>query len=267
MGKQTGNDQLARLWFRPVIEYPMDTGEGLTLNTHRQHGELTAFLPKERPPAEDLKSGGPTDDSDVKHDSSDQPIRMALEKTEFSAPLPVLCAERLRIIPDELPTPEEAKLNRSTHDPDAKLDLSKQPIEMACEAFHLSAQLPEAEQLSLFPNELQNAEDGRPPRDLGSQDDSSRFATARQNIDFSAGPQTKGSLINQFPNDRRLLSGLAGFLVAALMGGGAMFAWQYPGAEASKEARTEITPLDQLSTSSTAMPMLETIYSTRSVSV
>ncbi len=259
MGKQTGNVQLNRLWFRPVIECPMDTVEGLTLNAHRHQGELIAFLPKERPTAEDLKSGGPTDNSDVRHDSSDQPIRMALEKTGFSAPLPV--AEQLRIVPDELPTPEEAKPGRSTHDPDAKLNLSKQPIGMACEAFHLSAQLPEAEQLSLFPNELQNAEDGLPPRDLGSQDDSSRLATPRQNIDFAAGPQRKGSLINQFPNDRRILSSLARFFIAALMGGGAMFALQYASGEASKEARTEITPLDQLSTLSTAMPMLEAIYS------
>lgn len=253
MGKQTENDRLARLWFRPVIECPMDSVEGLTLNAHRQEGELIVFLPKTRSTAEHLKSGGQTDPSDVRHDLSDQPIRMTLEKSEFSASLPV--AKQLRIVPDELPTPEEARPGRSTHNPDAKLDLPN----LACKASDVSAQLPGAEQLCLFPNELPTAEDGRPPHDRGSQDDSQPFATAPQNIDFAAEPQTKGSLVNQFPNDRRILSSLGRFFIAALIGGGAIFAWQYPSGDASKVARTEMPPLDKLSTLSTAAP--ETIYS------
>jgi hypothetical protein len=256
MGKQTGNDRLARLWFKPVIEYPIDAVEGLTLNAYRQEGELVAFLPRERPTAEDLKSVRPTHDSDA----SDQPIRMALENPGFSAPVPV--AEQLPIVPDELPMTEEAKSGRSTLDLDAKLDLADQPIGIACEASDLSAQLFDAEQLSLFPNELLTADDGGPRHDRGSQDDSQRSEMTRQNIDFAAGPQTKDTLINQFPNARRISRSHTRFFIAVLMGSGAMFAWQYHSGETSKVARAEIPPLNQLSTLSTAPPIMETIHST-----
>lgn len=258
MGKQTGNHRLARLRFRPVIECPMDAVEGLTLIAHRKEGELIAFLPKERPTAEDLNSGGSTHDWSAKHDSSDQPISMAIEKTEFSAPL--LVAEQVPIVPNELPMAEEAKSGRSNHDSDRNLNLSKQPIGMTYEASGFSFPLPAAEQLSLFPNKLPTGENGRPRQDLGSQIDSQHFATARQTIDFAAAPRTKGGLINQFPNDRRIASSLARFFIAVLIGGGAVVAWQYSGG-ASKVARTEISPLDQLLSVSTAAPMPDTIHS------
>ncbi len=129
----------------------------------------------------------------------------------------------------------------------------------------------EGDAVSLVPKEWPTAEKARsggPARDPDARRDSSDpIEMARQGSDFSAGlravepsihvpPRSSGFKNDQFASDRpsirrRTFSSHARFFIAALIGVGATFAWQFHGDETKEVVRTWAPSLGWLSSVST----------------
>ncbi len=171
--------------------------------------DLVSLAPKERPKAEEARSGKPARDLNAGHDSSDQRIVNALE-------------ERLNALKE-------------------RLDL-----------------------VSLAPKERPKAEEarcGEPARALNAGRDSSdqRIEEARNGSDFSAGSQVVEPSIHaparasgyQFVSNKPWIGGRrsrsgARVFIAALIGAGATFAWQFHGDGATEAVRAWMSSLSSL---------------------
>ncbi len=199
-----------------------------------------------------------------------QKVEVVALKTEANALEERLKAlkERLDLVslaPNERPKAEEAGSGKRARDLIAGCDSSDQRMVNALEE-RLNALKERLDLVSLAPSERPKAEEagsGNRARDLHAGRDSfdQHIEVAGDGSDFSAGSQVVGQSMHASPRasgwiGRRISRSVARVFIAALIGAGATFAWQFHGDGAKDVVRTWVSSLGSLLSVSTTKSAL-----------